>query len=332
MIKMRAKMITVGLLGAAAIVPIDFAKAAQVGDASWYSLPENVTANGEQMDPDELTAAHRSLPFGTRVLVENLTNGRSVVVRINDRGPFIGGRIIDLSKAAAASIGMIDAGTAKVRVTTEDGGILAGLGQETASAKDGAASADGATAPSEVKEAKADGEDKADVGPPEPAVKMVSEAKAATTSVKEAKIASKPAKIKGVAVASSAAKHEGAQKPVRLASAAKPAKTKNAVTASMAKKHEGGQKAVRLASAAKTAKTKNVTTTSIAQKTVRVAASKPSRHANARVHVASASNAIRAAGRQASNRSGRRIAVASNTTHSNTVLSKAGRARDRRIG
>ena len=118
MFEMRAKMITVGLLGAAAMLPIDLAKADQLGHASWYSLPANITANGERMDPNELTAAHRSLPFGTRVLVENLTNGRPVVVRINDRGPFIGGRIIDLSKAAAASIGMINAGTAKVRVTT----------------------------------------------------------------------------------------------------------------------------------------------------------------------------------------------------------------------
>ena len=116
MFKMRAKMISVGLLGTAAMLPLDFAKADQVGHASWYSLPANTTANGERMNPNELTAAHRSLPFGTRVLVENLTNGRSVVVRINDRGPFIGGRIIDLSKAAAASIGMLDAGTAQVRV------------------------------------------------------------------------------------------------------------------------------------------------------------------------------------------------------------------------
>jgi rare lipoprotein A len=90
------------------------------------------------MDPTELTAAHRSLPFGTKVLVENLSNGRSVVVRINDRGPFIGGRIIDLSKAAASSIGMIDAGTAKVRVTTADGNAIAALGEATAKAKNGA--------------------------------------------------------------------------------------------------------------------------------------------------------------------------------------------------
>jgi rare lipoprotein A len=138
MFEMRAKMITVGLLGAAVMLPVDLAKADQLGHASWYSLPANITANGEQMDPNELTAAHRSLPFGTRVLVENLSNGRSVVVRINDRGPFIGGRIIDLSKAAAASIGMIDAGTAKVRVTTAGGNALAALGEATAKAKNGA--------------------------------------------------------------------------------------------------------------------------------------------------------------------------------------------------
>ncbi len=125
MIEMRAKMITVGLLGAAAMLPIDHAKTDQLGHASWYSLPANITADGEQMDPNELTAAHRSLPFGMRVLVENLSNGRSVVVRINDRGPFIGGRIIDLSKAAAESIGMVDSGVAKVRVTTPEGGALA---------------------------------------------------------------------------------------------------------------------------------------------------------------------------------------------------------------
>jgi len=135
MFEMRAKMISVGLLGAAVMLPLDLAKADQLGHASWYSLPANTTANGEKMDPNELTAAHRSLPFGTRVLVENLSNGRSVVVRINDRGPFVGGRIIDLSKAAATSIGMIDAGTAKVRVTTEDGNALAALGDATAKAK-----------------------------------------------------------------------------------------------------------------------------------------------------------------------------------------------------
>ena len=137
MFEMRAKMITVGLLGAAVMLPVDLAKADQLGHASWYSLPANTTANGERMNPNELTAAHRSLPFGTKVLVENLSNGRSVVVQINDRGPFIGGQIIDLSKAAAASIGMIHSGTAKVRVTTAGGNAVAALGETTAKAKNG---------------------------------------------------------------------------------------------------------------------------------------------------------------------------------------------------
>lgn len=128
MVKVRAKIITVGLLGAALLLPLSAAEAGQVGHASWYALTSK-TASGERMNPSALTAAHRSLPFGTKVLVENLSNGRSVVVRINDRGPFVGGRIIDLSKAAAAQIGMISSGTAKVRVTTPGGGGLRALGQ-----------------------------------------------------------------------------------------------------------------------------------------------------------------------------------------------------------
>lgn len=78
---------------------------AQCGKASWYALGSK-TASGERMRPLALTAAHRSLPFGTRVKVTNKSTGRSVVVRINDRGPFIKGRFIDLSKGAARSIGM----------------------------------------------------------------------------------------------------------------------------------------------------------------------------------------------------------------------------------
>lgn len=128
MVKMRAKMITVGLLGAALMLPLSAAMAAQVGSASWYAL-HSKTASGERMNPNALTAAHRSLPFGTKVLVENLNNGRSVVVRINDRGPFVGGRIIDVSKAAAAQIGMIGSGTAKVRITPVGGGALGALGK-----------------------------------------------------------------------------------------------------------------------------------------------------------------------------------------------------------
>jgi rare lipoprotein A len=138
MFVLRAKMFTVGLLGAAVILPLDLAEATQVGQASWYALHSR-TASGEMMNPSELTAAHRSLPFGTKVLVENLNNGRTVVVRINDRGPFTGGRIIDLSKAAAANIGMIDSGVAKVRVTHSGGGALATLGRETSAAAKAAA-------------------------------------------------------------------------------------------------------------------------------------------------------------------------------------------------
>lgn len=129
MVKVRAKILTVGLLGATVLFPVSAAMAEQVGHASWYALTSK-TASGERMNPNALTAAHRSLPFGTKVLVENLSNGRSVVVRINDRGPFVGGRIIDLSKAAAAQIGMINSGTAKVRVTSPSGGGLRALGKK----------------------------------------------------------------------------------------------------------------------------------------------------------------------------------------------------------
>jgi rare lipoprotein A len=94
----------------------EFEAQAQTGRASWYALTSK-TASGERCDPGALTAAHRTLPFGTKVRVENLKNGRSVVVRINDRGPFVGGRIIDLTKAAAAKLGFLKAGTAPVKLT-----------------------------------------------------------------------------------------------------------------------------------------------------------------------------------------------------------------------
>jgi rare lipoprotein A len=90
----------------------------QVGVASWYGpgFHGNRTANGEIYDQYELTAAHPTLALGSRVMVTNLANGRSVEVRINDRGPFVGGRVIDLSYAAARTIGMIGPGTARVRL------------------------------------------------------------------------------------------------------------------------------------------------------------------------------------------------------------------------
>lgn len=85
----------------------------QCGTASWYALYSR-TASGQMMNPKALTAAHRSLPFGTKVLVTNQANGRQLWVTINDRGPFIGGRIIDLSRAAAERLGFRDDGITKV--------------------------------------------------------------------------------------------------------------------------------------------------------------------------------------------------------------------------
>lgn len=86
-----------------------------VGLASYYSEGTR-TASGERFNPQELTAAHPSLPFGTRLRVTNLSTGRSVVVRVNDRGPFVPGRVVDVSYSAAASLGMTEKGTAKVKL------------------------------------------------------------------------------------------------------------------------------------------------------------------------------------------------------------------------
>lgn len=92
----------------------------RTGEASWYGkrYQGRTTANGESFDMNALTAAHRRLPFGTMVRVTNLANKRSLVVRINDRGPYAGGRIIDLSKRAAALLGFQQLGIARVRVQT----------------------------------------------------------------------------------------------------------------------------------------------------------------------------------------------------------------------
>jgi rare lipoprotein A len=89
-----------------------------VGRASWYGAKFHgkETASGETFDMTELTAAHRTLPFGTRVRVTNEANGRSVVVRINDRGPFGGRRVIDLSRRAAEVIGIKSKGVAPVKL------------------------------------------------------------------------------------------------------------------------------------------------------------------------------------------------------------------------
>ncbi|EHK58735.1 septal ring lytic transglycosylase RlpA family protein [Allomesorhizobium alhagi] len=100
-----AAMLAAGLMLAASTG----SASAQCGGASWYAL-HSKTASGERMNPAAMTAAHRSLPFGTKVKVTNKKTGKSVVVRINDRGPFIKGRVIDVSKGAAQKLGFIKSG------------------------------------------------------------------------------------------------------------------------------------------------------------------------------------------------------------------------------
>ena len=88
---------------------------ASYGLASFYS-DEQQTANGEKFNPNALTAAHPTLPFGTQVRVTNVATGRSVMVRINDRGPFVPGRIVDVSYSAAETLGIVGRGVAKVKL------------------------------------------------------------------------------------------------------------------------------------------------------------------------------------------------------------------------
>ena len=120
-------MIARSLLAACLLFLSDVASHAQSGIASIYAYHGAKTASGERANPKALTAAHRSLPFGTHVKVENLGNKRAVVVRINDRGPFVRGRVIDVTKAAASQLGFIGNGIARVKLTVVDGqGRLSG--------------------------------------------------------------------------------------------------------------------------------------------------------------------------------------------------------------
>lgn len=93
-------------------------RALQTGVASYYGpgFHGRRTANGETFNMNALTAAHRTLPFGTKLKVTNMNNGQSAIVRVNDRGPYVGGRVIDLSVAAAKQIGSTHSGTAKVKL------------------------------------------------------------------------------------------------------------------------------------------------------------------------------------------------------------------------
>lgn len=115
LVVLLAALVLAGCAGPGAVVRRGWT---QVGLASWYGKPYHGrrTASGEVYNMYGVSAAHRTLPFGTRVRVTRLDNGRSIVVRINDRGPFVRGRIIDLSYGAAKKLGMVQEGVVKVRI------------------------------------------------------------------------------------------------------------------------------------------------------------------------------------------------------------------------
>ena len=96
----------------------DLASYSESGKASYYAMKfqSRKTASGEKFDNYAMTAAHKSLPFGTKVIVSNINNGKTVMVRINDRGPFVKGRIIDLTRAAFAKIEDLNKGIAEVKI------------------------------------------------------------------------------------------------------------------------------------------------------------------------------------------------------------------------
>jgi rare lipoprotein A len=116
-----AALVVAALLGCATTGPLAGGRPEEVGVASYYGRAHDGrrTASGEIFDMNGMTAAHRTLPFGTHVRVTNLANGRAVTVRINDRGPFRRGRILDLSYGAARKLGIVGRGIAKVRVAVE---------------------------------------------------------------------------------------------------------------------------------------------------------------------------------------------------------------------
>jgi rare lipoprotein A len=106
------RLLSAIILLVSVVVSTPPASAESIGVASWYGFETCrkgracKTANGERFNPSGLTTAHRTLPFGTRLRVTNPKNGRSVTVRVNDRGPFVKGRVLDLSQGAARAIGM----------------------------------------------------------------------------------------------------------------------------------------------------------------------------------------------------------------------------------
>jgi rare lipoprotein A len=130
-LRLAAALIVTGVLAGCSTVPEvvrppvsdDLLRPLQTGYASWYgrSHQGRRTTSGEIYDMNKLTAAHPALPMGTRLLVTNLSNGRSVTVRVNDRGPFVDGRIVDLSYAAARELGAVEVGVVPVRVEVLSG-------------------------------------------------------------------------------------------------------------------------------------------------------------------------------------------------------------------
>lgn len=116
---MMLKALAATVLLVAVTMPGEAEAKAVTGMASYYKSGR-LTANGERFIPSGLTAAHRTLPFGTRVRVTNLKTGKAIVVRINDRGPFIRGRVIDLSLGAARAVGLTQTGVARVKFEVVD--------------------------------------------------------------------------------------------------------------------------------------------------------------------------------------------------------------------
>lgn len=118
----RADRSTTSVADLASAVERGIVTAVQEGLVSWYgaAFHDRRTASGERFDSNDMTMAHPTLPFGTEVKVTNLRNGRSVVVRVNDRGPYVGQRIADLSAAAASQLGYLKRGIARARIEVLD--------------------------------------------------------------------------------------------------------------------------------------------------------------------------------------------------------------------
>lgn len=161
---MQRLFLTAVVIIIAGMVQAGAATAAQVGKASYYccSFAGKLTANGERFNPNAMTAAHKTLPFGSLVRVVHTKTGRSVVVRINDRGPYAGGRIIDLSKGAAAKLGFVNSGVASVRI--EVIGMGKGARNKKAGKKKGGSGGDVQVAVATSSSAKSSGFGKKGVG------------------------------------------------------------------------------------------------------------------------------------------------------------------------